>query len=80
LVNLYYFYTVSHAINPLARWSKTIKRLTDAVKRFLENEDGPTTVEYSVMLALIIYLCLFAIRQVGTSSSRSFSTVNSALS
>ncbi|HMP15753.1 MAG TPA: Flp family type IVb pilin [Gemmatales bacterium] len=45
-----------------------------------ENEDGPTAVEYAVMLALIIVLCIVVIRQVGTSASATFSTSNSALS
>ena len=51
----------------------------NAVKRFLKNEDGPTAVEYAVMLALIIVLCIVVIRQVGTSASKTFSTADSAL-
>lgn len=51
-----------------------------AIKRFINNEDGPTAVEYAVMLALIIVLCIVVIRQVGTSSSRTFSTADSAIS
>ena len=50
-----------------------------AVKNFLKNEDGPTAVEYAVMLALIIVLCIVVIRQVGTSASKTFSTADSAL-
>lgn len=50
-----------------------------SVVRFLKNEDGPTAVEYAVMLALIIVLCIVVIRQVGTSSSQIFSTADSAL-
>jgi pilus assembly protein Flp/PilA len=50
-----------------------------SVVRFLKNEDGPTAVEYAVMLALIIVLCIVIIRQVGTSSSAIFSTADSAL-
>lgn len=50
------------------------------IKRFLKNEDGPTAVEYAVMLALIIVLCIVVIRQVGTSASQTFSTADSAIS
>jgi pilus assembly protein Flp/PilA len=53
--------------------------MLNAIKRFLKNEDGPTAVEYAVMLALIIVLCIVVIRQVGTSASQTFSTANSAL-
>jgi pilus assembly protein Flp/PilA len=56
-----------------------VKSCLNAVKRFLNNEDGPTAVEYAVMLALIIVLCIVVIRQVGTSSSATFSRADSAL-
>lgn len=57
-----------------------MKKYLEAVKRFVKNEDGPTAVEYAVMLALIIVLCIVVIRQVGTSASRTFSTADSAIS
>lgn len=57
-----------------------MKKYLEAVKRFINNEDGPTAVEYAVMLALIIVLCIVVIRQVGTSASRTFSTADSAIS
>ncbi len=59
--------------------SCTMKSVVNAVKRFLKNEDGPTAVEYAVMLALIIVLCIVVIRQVGTSSSQTFSRADSAI-
>jgi pilus assembly protein Flp/PilA len=60
--------------------SPTMKKIANAVKRFVKNEDGPTAVEYAVMLALIIVLCIVVIRQVGTSASQTFSVTASALS
>jgi pilus assembly protein Flp/PilA len=57
-----------------------MKSVLNAVKRFIKNEDGPTAVEYAVMLALIIVLCIVVIRQVGTSASQTFSVANSAIS
>jgi pilus assembly protein Flp/PilA len=57
-----------------------MKKYLEAVKRFINNEDGPTAVEYAVMLALIIVLCIVVIRQVGTSSSATFSRSDSAIS
>ena len=35
------------------------------VRKFLREEDGPTAVEYSVMLALIVAVCIVAIGTVG---------------
>ena len=46
---------------------------------FLKNEDGPTAVEYAVMLALIIVVCIAAITAIGTNANSTFSTVGSAL-
>ncbi len=46
---------------------------------FLKNEDGPTAVEYAVMLALIIVVCLVAITSLGTSTSQTFSYVGSRI-
>jgi pilus assembly protein Flp/PilA len=49
------------------------------VKRFLVSEDGPTAVEYAVMLALIIVVCLTAIQAVGTNAKTTFTTVSGQL-
>ena len=43
--------------------------------RFLREEDGPTAVEYAVMLALIIVVCITAITTLGTNASSTFSNV-----
>jgi pilus assembly protein Flp/PilA len=45
------------------------------VRQFLFSEDGPTAVEYAVMLALIIIVCLTAIGTVGTKTSATFNKV-----
>jgi pilus assembly protein Flp/PilA len=57
-----------------------MQRFWNSVNAFIKNEDGPTAVEYAVMLALIIVLCIVVIRQVGTSTSQTFSVANSTLS
>jgi pilus assembly protein Flp/PilA len=46
---------------------------------FLKREDGPTAVEYAVMLALIIVVCIAAITAIGTNANQTFSTVGSSL-
>ena len=50
-----------------------------SIKRFIVSEDGPTAVEYAVMLALIIVVCLTAIQAVGTNASATFTNVSSKL-
>jgi pilus assembly protein Flp/PilA len=46
---------------------------------FLKREDGPTAVEYAVMLALIIVVCLGAIAAIGTGANSTFETVQGKL-
>jgi pilus assembly protein Flp/PilA len=56
-----------------------MKALALSVKRFLVSEDGPTAVEYAVMLALIIVVCLTAIQTIGTNANSTFNSVASQL-
>ena len=42
---------------------------------FLKHEDGPTAVEYAVMLALIIVVCISAITLLGKNANATFSNV-----
>jgi pilus assembly protein Flp/PilA len=57
----------------------TMRKLQEWMVEFLKNEEGPTAVEYAVMLALIIVVCLAAITTIGTSASQQFSNVGSAI-
>jgi pilus assembly protein Flp/PilA len=50
-----------------------------SVSQFLSSEDGPTAVEYAVMLALILVACITIISTLGQSISGTFSGVNSTL-
>lgn len=54
-------------------------QLASTIKRLIVSEDGPTAVEYAVMLALIIVVCLTAIQAVGTNASSTFTSVSSQL-
>lgn len=56
-----------------------MKRLFQKVARFLIQEDGPTAVEYAVMLALIIVVCLVAITTLGSQANNTFSNVGNKL-
>jgi pilus assembly protein Flp/PilA len=49
------------------------------VVEFLKAEDGPTAVEYAVMLALIIVVCLVAITALGTNANQTFTKVSNAI-
>ncbi len=49
-------------------------------KRFYCSEDGPTTVEYAVMLALIVGVCVGAVRSMSTATGSSFDRSAQAIS
>ena len=53
--------------------------LAKKVQRFLVSEDGPTAVEYAVMLALIIIVCLAAINSIGTNANQTFTDVANSI-
>ena len=56
-------------------WSVLTRNCHD----FLRREDGPTAVEYAVMLALIIVVCLVAITALGTNANQTFTTVANSI-
>ncbi len=49
------------------------------IHKFLDQEDGPTAVEYAVLVALIVVACIGVVTTMGTKMSSRFSTVSSAL-
>ncbi len=60
--------------------SKTLYRwLARRVAEFLKRDDGPTAVEYAVMLMLIVVVCIASITTLGKNTSSSFSYVGSSL-
>ena len=49
------------------------------IRRFLASEDGPTAVEYAVMLALIIVVCIGTVTNIGTKANASFQSSKTGL-
>ncbi|MGQ0637612.1 MAG: Flp family type IVb pilin [Planctomycetaceae bacterium] len=56
-----------------------MKTFAQSIRKFIVSEDGPTAVEYAVMLALIIVVCLTAIQAIGTSANTTFQNVATGL-
>ena len=56
-----------------------LDRLARQVAAFLASEDGPTAVEYAVMLALIIVVCIGAITTLGNNANTTFTSVGDAV-
>jgi pilus assembly protein Flp/PilA len=56
-----------------------MRSLIRSVGEFVRREDGPTAVEYAVMLALIIVVCIAAIATLGSNSNKTYSKVGSAV-
>ncbi len=56
-----------------------VSKFVAPLVRFLKQEDGPTAVEYAVMLALIIVVCITAITTLGKNANGTFQTVGNAI-
>ena len=56
-----------------------MQHFLDQASLFLKAEDGPTAVEYAVMLALIVAVCMAAVTSIGTNANKTFSKVASSL-
>ena len=56
-----------------------MRKLGSALVNFLKDESGPTAVEYAVMLALIIVVCLTAITTLGSNANSTFTSVGNKI-
>ncbi|MCA9064517.1 MAG: Flp family type IVb pilin [Planctomycetaceae bacterium] len=56
-----------------------MRNLIHSIRRFFTSEDGPTAVEYAVMLALIVVVCLASVRLVGLRARNKFNAVKNYL-
>ena len=56
-----------------------MRSLAKSVVNFLKREDGPTAVEYAVMLALIIVVCIGAITTLGKNANNTFTSVGNTI-
>ena len=55
-----------------------MKNFAQKIKRFLASEDGPTAVEYAVLLALIIAVCIASVKRMGEMVDQRFIEVERA--
>jgi len=55
-------------------------RILPSISRFLFSDDGPAAVEYAVMLALVLVVCISIVTTLGTNISSTFGTVNTSMS
>jgi len=56
-----------------------MRQFAKTLVSFLKDESGPTAVEYAVMLALIIVVCITAITTLGTNANNTFSYVGTKI-
>ena len=56
-----------------------MRQFAKQLVKFVKAEDGPTAVEYAVMLALIIVVCIGAVTTLGQNANSTFTTVGNAV-
>jgi pilus assembly protein Flp/PilA len=54
-------------------------KVSTFIADFISREDGPTAVEYAVMLALIVVVCITAITTLGSNAKTTYTTVGTKL-
>jgi len=62
-----------------AHQSNWPQRIARSVQQFFMEEDGPTAVEYAVMLALILIACLGSIGALADATGSSFGNSSRAI-
>jgi pilus assembly protein Flp/PilA len=65
--------------SPGYRKDEDMRKFQQWVSEFVRREDGPTAVEYAVMLALIIVVCIAAITTLGQNANNTFTNVGNAI-
>ncbi len=65
----------------IGSWNYNIltQRAQNRLSRFLRDESGPTTVEYAVMIALIIVVCIGAVGSLSTATRASLDASSNAI-
>lgn len=56
-----------------------LRQLRTQLGRLVQEEDGPTAIEYAVMLSLIIAVCIASVKAVSTATRASFDTSSQAI-
>ena len=56
-----------------------MQQLASKIRRFLASDDGPTAVEYAVMLSLIVMVCFAAITTIGANTKPVFTSAANGL-
>ena len=62
-------------LSPQRYIDKTMNYLKLVVSNFIKQEDGPTAVEYAIMLALIVIVCIATVSSIGQSARGVFEAV-----
>ncbi len=56
-----------------------MKKFAENVVAFLKEEDGPTAVEYAVLLALIIVVCIGSVTTIGNNANAKYGEAGDAI-
>jgi pilus assembly protein Flp/PilA len=56
-----------------------MKKIIQSMWTFLAAEEGPTAVEYAVMIAMIVLVCLAAVQTLGISTMGLFQSAANSL-
>ena len=55
-----------------------MQQFIERTTRFLQSEDGPTAIEYAVMLAMVIAVCVLAIGVFGVNTKNMLTNISNS--
>lgn len=61
------------------RKQEAMRKFSQAIVNFVRRDDGPTAVEYAVIIAFVLVVCLAAIAVVGTATGGVFISTSSSV-
>jgi pilus assembly protein Flp/PilA len=64
---------------PAQRETPVVRCAVKLLRQLLRSDDGPTAIEYAVMLALLITACTWSIQMMGCQVARTFYYATNAM-
>lgn len=72
-------FSLAHPVKQPSQEEASMEKLWAGILEFMRDEEGATAVEYGVLIALIIAVCIVVIEIIGTKINTAFEKVNTAL-
>jgi pilus assembly protein Flp/PilA len=56
-----------------------MNKFVASIRNFLTSEDGPTSVEYAIMLTMILVVCISTVGNIGETNNKNMEKATAAM-